>query len=333
MGRGYRNNPRLTAERFVTLTLQGETVRAYRTGDLVRLESDGTLQFEGRIDSQVKVRGYRVELGGIEAALVRHPKVKESAVIPEDYGLGDRRLIAFIVSRDKKRPGTAELRESWKDKLPGYMIPNQFVFLDRMPVTQNGKTDRLLLRRLAAERRPAHVAAPLGVEDGLETELLAIWRRIPGFESIGAGDNFFAVGGHSLLAAKLLSAISERFDIELPLTTLFEAPTVRELASVIRAGRVFRPASPLVPIRKQGSRPPLFCVHGIGGNVLTFERLAFHLSAEQPVYGLQARGLGWHRTVRNRGGNGADLHRLYSDCATGGPVSDCGLFRWRCGGI
>jgi thioesterase domain-containing protein len=290
LARGYRNRPELTAERFVTLTVEGRPVRAYRTGDLVRYDR-GDLQFLGRADNQVKIRGCRVELEEIEAALAGHPGVKQAAVVTRNHGEADDRLVAFVTMAEGSSPDAAVLLDFLERKLPAYMVPRQVLFLEALPATAQGKVDREALRAHPSGDPLVGDIAAAGCDNPLESELLSIWRRIPGFESIGAGDNFFDFGGHSVLAARLMKDVRERFGTAPPLATLFHSPTVKDLARVMRGASDSRPWSPLVPIRAEGSRPPLFCVHGIGGNVLNFERLGRYLPPEQPVYGLQAYGV------------------------------------------
>jgi thioesterase domain-containing protein len=178
------------------------------------------------------------------------------------------------------------------------MVPGRFQFVDILPRTPSGKIDRRALQSRTAPER----AVPSEPADSLELELLALWRQFPGFESAGVTDNFFELGGHSLLAARLIKDVRAHINSQLPIAAIVQAPTVRDLAKLLRAGPNRRPWSPLVPIRTTGSRPPFFCVHGIGGTVLPFERLAFHLPADQPFYGIQAAGLesgAVHQTIED----------------------------------
>ncbi len=295
LARGYRGDPRRTAERFLPLPGHPGT-RVYRTGDLVRELPDGAFDFIARVDNQVKIRGHRVELEEIESALVRHPAVQEAAIITHDRAADDRRLVAFIVAKEGYAPSVADLRAFLATTLYSFMIPGNYFVLPALPRNANGKIDRHALRLLGAGEHA--VRTPPGPSgDPVQMELLDIWRRIPGFQAIGVTDSFFDFGGHSLLAARLMNDIEERFGVRLPLATLFEAPTVEALAKFIRAGNSARPWSPLVTIRSSGTRPPLFCVHGIGGNALNFERLGVWLSPDQPLYGLQAYGVDCGRPI------------------------------------
>jgi amino acid adenylation domain-containing protein len=243
LARGYLSRPELTAERFVPDPFSGESgARLYRTGDLARYRADGQIEFLGRIDHQVKIRGFRVELGEIEAVLNQHPGVRNAVVLAREDGPGDpsaslrtgKYLMAYLVLNGETELNIGELRGYLKEKLPDYMLPSVFVALEELPLTPSGKVDRRVL------------PAPEGERPGLETtyvppctpeeEILAgIWARVLGVSRVGAHDNFFDLGGHSLLAVQLLSRVREIFQVELPLSDLFETPTVAELAEIIRA--------------------------------------------------------------------------------------------------
>jgi amino acid adenylation domain-containing protein len=290
VARGYRNRPDQTAQQFVNVQCDGREVRAYRTGDLVRRNPQGDLEFLGRVDSQIKVRGHRLEPEELEAVLTRHPKVKEAAVVKQVYGPNDVRVAAFVVPADKRAPGAGELRRHLATRFERAVLPNSYIVLQALPKTAHGKVDRQSLATLHTNALDTPAPAA-GGRDEVESGLLALWRRMPGFSSVGLDDNFFDFGGHSLLAAKMLLDVQHKFGRALPLATLLKTPTVRELAAVLRQKPMARKWSPLVPIRKEGSRPAFFCIHGIGGNVLNFERLGSFLSPDQPVYGIQARGL------------------------------------------
>ena len=288
LARGYVNRPQLTAERFVVHRLS-ETLeeRLYRSGDVVRWLANGTLEFLGRLDDQVKLRGYRVELGEIETTLARHPRVLEVAVVVRPGRDGDKRLVAYavadgaVVSRD--------LREFLSSKLPEYMVPKAFVVLDRLPLSANGKVDRRALPE--PDERAELVQAPVEPRDELERELAEIWRDVLSVGRVGIRDNFFDLGGHSLLAVRMFAWLEERLGARLPLATLFEAPTIEGLAALIRKGT--RPASgrSMVAIQPAGSQPPVFGMPGVGGSVLNYNALARLLGLDQPFYGLQSRGL------------------------------------------
>jgi acyl-coenzyme A synthetase/AMP-(fatty) acid ligase/acyl carrier protein len=237
LGRGYHNRPDLTAERFIPHPFSDEPgARLYRTGDLARYLPDSKIENIGRRDFQVKIRGFRIELGEIEAALAQYNGVSECVVISADGHMGDRRLIAYLAAADDNRPTPAQLRAYLMDKLPDYMVPSVFVFMDALPLSANGKLDRKALPAVSHSRLELgheYVAA----ESPTELELARLWSITLGLETIGIHDNFFEVGGHSLLATQLVSNIRETFDIELPLRAIFETPTIARLAGTIDALR------------------------------------------------------------------------------------------------
>ena len=230
LARGYLGQPALTAERFVPDPFGEPGSRLYRTGDLVRLLPGGDLEFLGRIDQQVKVRGFRIELAEIEAALAAHPGVTAAAVLVQDTA-GDRRLVAYAATRADREVTPAALRQALQGRLPDYMVPSVYVLLDSLPCTPNGKVDR---RALPAPE-PAR-----GVDDeivaprtAVEEQVAEVWRAVLGIDRVGVYDSFWELGGHSLLATKVLSRLSETFDVHLPLKTLFVNPRLGELAEAV----------------------------------------------------------------------------------------------------
>jgi amino acid adenylation domain-containing protein len=235
MGRGYHNRPDLTAEKFIPHPFSGRPgERLYHTGDLARYLPDSKIENIGRRDFQVKVRGFRIELGEIEAALSQYAGVRECVVVADDALAGDRRLVAYVATGD--RPTPAQLRAYLTDKLPDYMVPSVFVFMDALPLTPNGKLDRKSLPAIS-DSRPELGNEYVPPETATERELFKLWSTILGLQAIGVHDNFFDVGGHSLLATQLISHIRETFDIELPLRAIFETPTIAALAETIDALR------------------------------------------------------------------------------------------------
>jgi acyl-CoA synthetase (AMP-forming)/AMP-acid ligase II len=234
VARGYHDRPALTAERFVDdPTAPGS--RAYRTGDLVRRRNDGMLEFLGRLDHQVKLRGFRIELGEIEAALCRHPAIGQAIVVRREDEPGDPRLAAYLVTEDEP-PSAAELRRHLLASLPQYMVPAQFVRLEGLPLTSNGKVDRNALPApdgATTRKRPAFVPPRTPVE-----ELVAeAWRDLLGAPRIGAFDDFFELGGNSLLLARVNSRLAHTVGLRLPLRRLFELPVLADLAAEL-AGRL-----------------------------------------------------------------------------------------------
>jgi thioesterase domain-containing protein len=290
LARGYLNDPELTAARFVTTTSVGlNDPVIYRTGDLARYRPDGVILFEGREDHQLKVNGFRVETEEVETLLLGHPDLAQVSVNPHRSPSGETQLAAHCVPRPGSEVTAASLRSFLQDRAPGYMVPSAFVMMDKLPLTHAGKVDR----RALPEPRHGDAARPterFEALDPLEATILSIWRRLFGADTIGVQDNFFDLGGHSLLAFRFFANLEQETGTLLPLATLFEAPTIERLARVVREGQRSR-RSRLVPIKPDGSRPPIFFIHGIGGNVLRYGELARHLDVDQPAFGIDAVGL------------------------------------------
>jgi amino acid adenylation domain-containing protein len=296
VARGYFGRPDLTVERFLSDPFGPPGGRMYRTGDAGRFRSNGALEYRGRLDQQVKIRGHRIEPGEIEAVLCEDTGVAEAVVISREDRPGDVRLIAYYVARDEHGPGRADLRELCRRKLPGHMIPSHFVDLDVLPLTPNGKVDRKALPVPSEGMFATESRAIVPPRDDLERKLAALWEEVLGTPVTSVRDGFFELGGHSLLVARLLALIEQSTRVALPFAAFVGEPTIEGLATRIRqqqAAGVSHPAAPrsLLAIRRDGSRSPLFCVHGAGGNVLNLQDLARHLDPAWPVYGLQARGI------------------------------------------
>ncbi|MDC3961542.1 non-ribosomal peptide synthetase [Polyangium jinanense] len=227
LARGYLGRPGLTAERFVPDPFSpGE--RLYRTGDLVRFRPDGALEFLGRADHQVKIRGHRIELGEIEAALSAHPDVRSCVVVPQDIA-GDRRLVAYVVLGEPN-PSQRALRDHLKATLPDFMVPSAFVVLPALPMSPNGKVDRLRLPAPTVDRDEA-AEPPAAEESELERTIREIWQDVLGVPSVGLTDNFFDAGGHSLLLTRVRARLQQALGRELTIVELFEHPTIAALAS------------------------------------------------------------------------------------------------------
>jgi amino acid adenylation domain-containing protein len=302
LSRGYLDHPELTAERFLPSPFSKEPgARMFRTGDIARYEADGNLEFLGRADHQVKIRGFRVELGEVEARLREHRTVRESVVMAHEDAPGERRLVAYIVPSVGAKVDHKELRAFVQDKLPEYMIPSVLVELAEFPLTPSGKVNRRLLPapEYAAQLKPSYVAPRTEVE----TLLADIWAEVLRVPRVGINDNFFELGGHSLLAVRLFARIDKLFNKHLPLATLFQAPTVGQLAHLLREEGWTAPWSSLVAIQPKGqsngqpkghtdgAKRPIFCVHAVGGNVIEYHDLARHLGSDQPFYAFQSVGL------------------------------------------
>ncbi len=286
---GYWQRPELTEAAFTTAGAGGGG-RIYLTGDLGRLGADGCFQHLGRTDNRVKLRGQTVELGEIEAALLAVPEVKEAAVVAQEDQPGQPSLIAYLTLHPGPVPSAADLRHRLSQQLPGHMIPAAFVLLDALPLSANGKVDR---RALPAQQGIRLGATPpfVAPRDTMEQALAGIWRELLRVDRIGVYDDFFQLGGHSLLAAEFLARVDRQFGRRLPLATFFQGATIAYFASLIPKAVAATAWRSLVPIRAEGTRPPLFLVHAVFGDVLCFADLVKALGPEQPCYGLQARGL------------------------------------------
>jgi amino acid adenylation domain-containing protein len=286
VARGYHNRPDLTAERFVPDPLGTEPgARLYRTGDLVRALPDGNLEFLGRIDGQVKVRGFRVETEEIEGNLDEHPSVRRAVVVAREDRPGDTRLVAYVVPSPPQGPSPAELRAFLRDRLPHYMVPPDVVILDALPLTPNGKVDRGALP--APDRRRASPdGLPVAFANAEESRMAGLWEEVLGAGPVTADDNFFELGGDSLQVVRLFNRIRTVFGCDLPLAHLLQAPTVTELVRLLGASPR-RCVASLVPLRTGGTRPPFLCLPGAGGDVLAQAELAEQLGPDQPFYGIQ----------------------------------------------
>ena len=228
LARGYLNRPQLTTERFIDNPF-GEG-RLYKTGDKARYLPDGNIEYLGRIDNQVKIRGFRIELGEIESNINQHPEVKDIIVIARENQKQDKYLVAYIIPKDNQQIKVSKLREYLKEKLPDYMIPTAFVFLDSFPLTPNGKIDKKTLPEPDLSDYREEYIVPT---KDIEIKLANIWQVLLDVEKVGINDNFFNLGGHSLLATQVLSRIRNQLDIEFPLRYLFEYPTIKSLSEYI----------------------------------------------------------------------------------------------------
>ncbi|MBD2073786.1 amino acid adenylation domain-containing protein [Phormidium sp. FACHB-592] len=342
---GY-TDPVKTAERFLPHPFQPSSqARLYRTGDLARFFPDGNIEFLGRIDHQVKIRGFRIELGEIEAVLAQNAAIRVSVVMARDDQPGEKRLVAYVVPRQQPAPTIAELRQSLKEKLPDYMLPSAFVLLKELPVTANGKLDRTALpapESVFADDRRASLSMATGKgesevaisfvapRDELERQLVAIWEGVLQIKPIGIHDHFFELGGHSLSAVRVWSQIEKTLGKRLPLSTLFQAPTIEALATCLRrdvapsasstaqagaaqvrmaqadvaqGGAALSNLLPsatsitpslvvIQPGQPASGKPPLFCIHVLGRGLKYYLPLVRHLDPDQPVYGLAAHMAG-----------------------------------------
>jgi thioesterase domain-containing protein/aryl carrier-like protein len=290
---GYLNEPDLTAQRF----LKTEFGRLYKTGDRARWRADGILDYLGREDTQIKLRGFRIEPGGIEAALLKHPGIRHAAVTLREAN-GEKALAAYLVRAPGAAPSEKEVREFLQQHVPAQMVPRFFTWLEAMPLTANGKLDLKALPEPDSAPAPASGTSVIEPRTEIESGIAEVWTSVLGRNGFSVKDDFFAVGGHSLLAIQLLSRLREKFAVDIAVRQLFDAPTIEGLAELIErreaaipTARTFRS---LVPILKGNeSRRPLFLVPGgWGGEIefLAYGQLKMRLGSDQPLYGLRARG-------------------------------------------
>ncbi|WP_010216062.1 amino acid adenylation domain-containing protein, partial [Pseudomonas amygdali] len=298
LARGYHNRAALTAERFVPDPFDEQGGRLYRTGDLARYRDEGVIEYAGRIDHQVKIRGLRIELGEIEARLHEHAGVREANVIDID-GPSGKQLVAYLVRTDAGLDSDA-LRETLKTHLkahvPDYMVPTYFVFIEVMPLTANGKLDRRALPKPDVARSQQGHVAP---RTEFEQRLAALWEQVLQVERVGLNDNFFALGGHSLLAVSLAGRIRETFDVSIKLHDFLLMQTLGELADFMRTNEAKVKSAVIVMNANRSDNAPLFCLPPGGGGTYSYYPLAGQLSDSRPVYGLVNKAYvvpGWFDT-------------------------------------
>lgn len=294
VARGYHNRADLTSQKFSKecfAEVDGEMM--YRTGDLGKMLPDGEIMYLGRIDHQVKIRGHRIELEEIEYCLSVQKDIKQVVVIAREDKPGDQKLVAYIVLKNHQKSGTATETWHWrralKDLLPPYMIPSSFVLLEKLPLTPNGKIERSLLPKPDLNVAVDHNKF-VGPRDETEKMLAAIWTKALGVEKISVFDEFFELGGHSLNAIQMMRELERQTGLQFPLSILFEYPTIEKLARRLYQKEI-KPAKSLVAIKSSGTKMPLYIVHGVRGTIPIFNRTSEHLDPDQPIYGLQAKGL------------------------------------------
>lgn len=286
LARGYLGRPDLTAEKFIPNPFSVELgARLYKTGDVARYLPDGNVKFLGRRDEQLKLRGFRIEPGEIEAMLREHEAVLEVAVLAGEDRRGDKCLVAYVVSRPQMVVTGEELRAFSQQRVPEYMAPSSFVLLDELPLLTNGKVDRVSLgaKSIAQVER---VGVRVGPRDLFEAQLAGIWEELLQVEP-DVRDNFFELGGHSLLAVQLLERVEQVTGKRLNVASLFNAPTIEALAQLLRRQTNLTLPSPLVAIQPHGALTPCFFVHPAGGSVLPYIALSRALGSERPFYALE----------------------------------------------
>jgi amino acid adenylation domain-containing protein len=288
VARGYWRRPGLTAERFLPCPFGEPGARMYRTGDRGYCDADGDLVFCGRTDEQIKLRGIRIELTEIEAALMGQAGVEQAAVVLDENGM-DARLVAYIAVAPGIALNGPDLRKTLADTLPAAMIPSAIEVLETLPLLPNGKLDRKSLPKIRQDHFSDHVEP----DTELEACICALFGSLTGIERVSVLDNFFALGGHSLMAMRLVSRLRTDHGREVPIELVFTTPTARALAAAISARGPNSPSTydPVVPLRESGSLRPLFCVHPAAGLAHIYGRMADTVDARIPLYGLQARGI------------------------------------------
>ena len=291
LARGYWRQPGLTADRFLPDPYSPEPgARMYRTGDLVRYDNHQRLRFLNRLDFQVKIRGFRIELGEIESELREASGVIEAAVTVRRpaHQNDDKRLVAYLVA--EQRPEPAELRRYLGERLPHYMIPAAFVFLDALPLNASGKLDRGALSRMPLDEAILEAARDQSPpRDAVEQGLTLIWAELLDLPRIGIRENFFEIGGHSLLAVQLMSRVLAQFGVDLPITVLFREGTIEQMAELLRNTENGLRCSTMVPIKKEGEGAPLFLGHTVLGGVMPYRELAPYF--DRPIYAFESPGL------------------------------------------
>ena len=310
VARGYLNRPDLTVEQFIPnpLMRNGEnhptphtvrlsahdealhpTPRLYKTGDLARYRSDGSLEFLGRVDRQLKLSGFRIEPGEIETILHQHPAIQTALVTLRADSLSAKRLVAYMLLKHEQTVTADDLQRFLRSQLPDHLMPSTFVRLETLPLTPNGKIDYAALPN--ANKSNLERSSFVAPRTTIEATLASLWGQLLQQESIGIHDSFFELGGNSLLAVRLMDLIEQQFEQSLPLSSLLLNPTIAGLVSALNPNNQPLPWSPLVPLQPKGSKPPFFCVHPIFGVVLPYYALAQQMGLDQPFYGLQPFGL------------------------------------------
>jgi len=310
LARGYLHRPQLTAEKFIPNPFNdGFSSHLYRTGDLALQREDGNIEFLGRGDQQVKIRGQRLELGEVETVLRSHKAVQDCAVMIHGDRPDDKYLAAYVVAGENSL-STSDLRQYLRSILPDYMVPSVFMFLDAMPLTPNGKLDRLALPRPSkagsVDKNPNIHMEP---RNSIEQTIVVIWKDLLKLDRVGIHDDFFDLGGHSLMSVRMFARIERDLGVRLPYTSLFRATTIAQIAVLVaNVNEDITSWRIVVPVQTRGDTPPFFGVHAHEGGVLFWRNIVSYLPEDQPFYALQALGVDGIQTPLNRI---PDMARLY----------------------
>ena len=295
--KGYNNREDLTEEKFIENPFydgakRGLSKRIYRTGDKARYLPDGNIEFLGRTDRQIKLRGIRIELGEIESVLSEYPGIKSATVITKESASGDKKLVAYFVpvNLDSDKIGHSDLKEFLSSRLPEVMVPNNYVQLEEMPLTATGKIDqgRLPSPDLGMGNEKENYCEP---KDELQLQLVKIWEKVLGVQKIGIRDNYFDLGGHSLLAVRLIGYIEKLTGKKLPLSSFVTDPTIEQQALLLKNDGWKPSWKSLVPLKPGGSKVPFFCVPPASGSAIHFQEMIQYIPDDQPMYILEPIGL------------------------------------------
>jgi len=290
--RGYLNRPQLTSKSFISNPFENsEQSRLFMTGDLARYQSDGNIQLVGRIDHQVKWLGNRIEPGEIEATLRNHKDIEDAVVMLREDDSNEEQLVAYITAREKRVLKVDQLNLYLKEKLPDYMIPSAFGILEALPINPHGKIDHLALPPLGHTRPDMETSYQPPVDPEMK-KVCSIWENMLNIKPVGINDDFFVLGGNSLLAVRLFAEMEKIYDKVIPLTVIFQAPTIEQLVPIIREERYTTPHTSMVEIHSEGSRPPFYCISA-GEHVTGFVHLSRSLGKDQPFYALPAYPQAW----------------------------------------
>lgn len=294
VARGYMNMPEFTAEKFIKDPFSSEKDQTlFRTGDIGKWTEDGNIYLMGRADQQIKIRGYRIEPGEIEACLLAQPGISDAVVIAREDTPGNKILAAYIIPATKGNDtvnDTQKLKKSLQQSIPDYMVPHEYVVMDSFPLLPNGKINRAALPKPEKHRHTGAVKTTVD-NTAMETLVTRIWAETLDIDDVGLDEDFFELGGHSLIAVEMMARLEKETGTHLPIAALFESPTIRKLSLFLQSGNTNASWDSLVPVRAGGSRPPLYIVHGDGLNVMVFNSIPKYMDPEQPVYGLQPKGL------------------------------------------